>query len=150
MKDMKLVNRIRPRFSGRMGLILAVFFLVAGPAVGDESLLASSGTFTNESKGKPDSQSTIPPGGDTKENENSPVIGGGIRTPPDIGASGTASPTPPVRTESPTGEPQLLPDVSPVPAHPSDTTENSSAVESQPLGQPDPLKKRKKIKESLQ
>ena len=76
-----------------------------------------------------------------KEEEGSPVIGGGVRKPPDIGAAGTASSTPPVRTESPTDEPAIIPDVSPVPTHPSDT-DSSPVPDGQPLGQPDHLKKK--------
>ncbi|GJL68598.1 MAG: hypothetical protein NPIRA06_12330 [Nitrospirales bacterium] len=72
--------------------------------------------------------------------EDSPLIGGGVRTPPDIGASGTASSTPPVRTESPTDEPEILPDVSPVPTDPS-TPEKARVKESEPLGQPNQLQK---------
>lgn len=139
MKNLKQANKIWRAISGRMGLICAVLFLVAGTVGGGHSLMASSGTSINESKDQVDRQSPIPHKGDTKENENSPVIGGGVRTPPDIGAAGTASATPPVRTESPTDEPQILPDISPVPAHPSDP-EIPSATEIQPLGQPDHLK----------
>ncbi|MGP0593647.1 hypothetical protein ACTRXD_14080 [Nitrospira sp. T9] len=72
--------------------------------------------------------------------EDTPLIGGGIRTPPDIGASGTSSSTPPVRTESPTDEPDILPDVSPVPTDPS-TPEKAPVKESEPLGQPKQLEK---------
>ncbi|MEO8326714.1 MAG: hypothetical protein ABI618_12740 [Nitrospirota bacterium] len=149
MKNLKHVNKTWPTVGGQLGLICVVLFLVAWSVVGGDSLMASSGTSIKESKDQADRQSTIPDRGDTKENENSPVIGGGVRIPPDIGASGTASATPPVRTESPTDEPQILPDVSPVPAHPSDP-EIPSATEIQPLGQPDHLKKRKEIGGSLQ
>ncbi|MEO6203158.1 MAG: hypothetical protein ABIU05_22055 [Nitrospirales bacterium] len=128
-----------------LGLMLTVMFLLAGPVLGDGFQETSADGI--QSKGSSENQSTFPPvGGDRAD---SPLIGGGVRTPPDIGASGTASSTPPVRTESPTGEPQILPEVSPVPAYPSDPG-NPSATETQPLGQPDHLKKRKELEDSLQ
>ena len=83
--------------------------------------------------------------------EESPVLGGGVRNPPDIGMAGTASPTPPVRTESPTDEPDILPPASPSLPHPSDSTVApleeaepdivSPSDKTEPLGQPDFLKK---------
>lgn len=149
MERLKQVNQTWPTVEGRMRLICAVLFFVGGPVGGVNSLIASSSTSIKESKDQADRQSTIPDRGDRKENENSPVIGGGVRIPLDIGGFGTASATPPVRTESPTDEPQILPDISPVPAQPSDP-ENPSATETQPLGQPDHLKKRKEIGGSLQ
>lgn len=119
------------------GFLLAFIFPFTGIVVG----YGSSTEFTAESGGRQNSQSTLPSSGHNKEEEGSPVIGGGVRKPPDIGAAGTASPTPPVRTESPTDEPAIIPDVSPVPTHPSDT-ESSPVADGQPLGQPDHLKKK--------
>jgi len=71
--------------------------------------------------------------------EESPLIGGGIKHPPDIGAAGTASPTPPVRTESPTDEPELLPPQSPIPPAPNHSRSSSSTgrIEIEPLGDPE-------------
>jgi hypothetical protein len=83
--------------------------------------------------------------------EELPVLGGGVRNPPDIGMAGTASPTPPVRTESPTDEPDIFPPASPGLPHPSDSTVApleegepdivSPSDKAEPLGQPDFLKK---------
>lgn len=119
-----------------VGLMLAVMFPLAEPVLGDGSHEASADGI--HFKGSSENQSTSPPVGDNTE--DSPLIGGGVRTPPDIGASGTASSTPPVRTESPTDEPQILPDVSPVPTNPSDP-EMAPVKESEPLGQPNHFKK---------
>lgn len=71
--------------------------------------------------------------------KDSPLIGGGIKRPPDIGAAGTASPTPPVRTESPTDEPDLLPDQSPVPSASIDSRSfpGTGRPEVEPLGDPE-------------
>lgn len=104
-----------------LGFLLAMAFFLADAALGADGI-QSNGHSTNPS------------------GEESPLIGGGVRTPPDIGASGTSSSTPPVRTESPTDEPHILPDVSPVPTDPS-TPEKAPVKESEPLGQPDQLQK---------
>lgn len=119
-----------------LGLMLAVMFPLAEPVLGDGFHETSADGI--QSKGCSEHQSTSPPVGDNTE--DTPLIGGGVRTPPDIGASGTASSTPPVRTESPTDEPQILPDVSPVPTHPSNP-ESAPVKESEPLGQPNHLQK---------
>ncbi|WNM56680.1 hypothetical protein [Candidatus Nitrospira allomarina] len=111
-----------------LGLIFAVVFSLTEAALGDSLQETSSGGI--QSNG----HSTNPSG------EDSPLIGGGVRTPPDIGASGTSSSTPPVRTESPTDEPKILPDVSPLPTDPS-TPEKAPVKESEPLGQPNQLQK---------
>lgn len=106
-----------------LGLLLVLGFYLAEPVLGDSVQDTSSdGSQSNGHSHNP-------------SGEDSPLIGGGVRTPPDIGASGTASSTPPVRTESPTDEPQILPEVSPVPTHPS-TPEKAPVKESKPLGQP--------------
>lgn len=126
---------------GGLGLLLCVLFPLTGIVFGYGSPERISTVLTAESKGRQDGPSTLPPTKGHTEHEGSPVIGGGVKNPPDIGAAGTASPTPPVRTESPTDEPAIFPDVSPIPTHPSDT--NSSPVaDGQPLGQPDHLKKK--------
>ena len=104
-----------------LGLMFALAFSLADAALGADGI-QSNGHSNNPS------------------GEDSPLIGGGVRTPPDIGASGTSSSTPPVRTESPTDEPQVLPDVSPVPTDPS-TPEKAPVKESEPLGQPSQLQK---------
>lgn len=104
-----------------LGFLLAMAFFLADAALGADGI-QSNGHSNNPS------------------GEESPLIGGGVRTPPDIGASGTSSSTTPVRTESPTDEPQILPDVSPVPTDPS-TPEKAPVKESEPLGQPDHLQK---------
>jgi hypothetical protein len=119
-----------------LGVLLAVMFPLAEPVLGD----GFHGTSADgvQSKGSSDNPSTFPPVGSHRE--DSPLIGGGVRTPPDIGASGTASSTPPVRTESPTNETQILPDVSPVPTHPS-APEKAPVEENKPLGQPQHLQK---------
>lgn len=106
-----------------LGFLLAMAFFLAEAALGDSFQDTSSDGIQNNPSG-----------------EDSPLIGGGVRTPPDIGASGTSSSTPPVRTESPTDEPHILPDVSPVPTDPS-TPEKAPVKESEPLGQPDQLQK---------
>ena len=106
----------------------AMAFFLAEAALGDSLQDTSSdGTQSNGHS-------------NNKFGEDSPLIGGGVRTPPDIGASGTASSTPPVRSESPTDEPHILPDVSPVPRHPS-IPEKAPVKESEPLGQPDQFQK---------
>ncbi len=118
-----------------IGLMLAMIFPLAEPVLGDGFPEASTDGI--QSKGSSENQTTPPPGGD--KTEDSLLIGGGVRTPPDIGASGTSSSTPPVRTESPTDEPQIFPDVSHVPTHPSDP-ESAPGKESEPLGQPNHFK----------
>ncbi|HBP86587.1 MAG TPA: hypothetical protein DD706_02690 [Nitrospiraceae bacterium] len=97
------------------GVILALIFPLAEPVFAEGSHEAAFDGIP--SKSGSERQSTSPPAGETLE-DSSLIIGGGVRRPPDIGASGTASSTPPVRSESPTNEPQILPDVSPVPSHP--------------------------------
>ena len=72
--------------------------------------------------------------------ERSVVIGDGIRVPPDIGAAGTSSSTPPIRAESPTDEPDVLPSSTLVAPDPSDPANPSSGKAPPPLGQPDFLK----------
>ncbi len=118
---------------------LGLMFAVMPPLA--ETVLGNGFDETSaeiQSQGRSENQSTFPSvGGDR---EDSPLIGGGVRTPPDIGASGTASSTPPVRTESPTGDPQILPDVSTVPTDPSNP-EMAPIKENEPLGQPNHLKK---------
>ena len=111
-----------------LGLMFAMAFSLSEAALGDSLQNTSSGGI--QSNG----HSNNPSG------EDSPLIGGGVRTPPDIGASGTSSSTPPVRTESPTDEPNILPNVSPVPTDPS-TPEKAPVKESEPLGQPNQLQK---------
>jgi hypothetical protein len=111
-----------------LGFLLAMAFFLAEAALGDNFQVTSAdGIQDNSHSGHP-------------SGEDSPLIGGGVRTPPDIGASGTSSSTPPVRTESPTDEPHIVPDVSPVPPDPS-TPEKAPFKESEPLGQPDQLQK---------
>lgn len=112
-----------------LGLMFALAF-----SLGEEVALGDSFQSTSSDGIQSNGNSNDPSG------EDSPLIGGGVRTPPDIGASGTASPTPPVRSESPTDEPQILPDISPVPTHPS-TPEKAPVKESEPLGQPNHLQK---------
>ncbi len=111
-----------------LGVMLAGVFSLAQPVFGKNVQNTSSEEIHSNGHSK------HPSTGD------SPLIGGGVRTPSDIGASGTASSTPPVRTESPTDEPQVLPDVSPVPTHPS-VPERAPVKESAPLGQPNHLQK---------
>ncbi len=123
------------------GIIWAVLFSLTGVVFGYGSHEGAAAVFTADSKSRQDGSSTLPPTNNNTELEGSPVIGGGVRTPPDIGAAGTASSTPPVRTESPTDEPAILPDVSPVPKQPSDT-ERSPDATGQPFGQPDHYKKK--------
>ncbi|MFZ1747472.1 MAG: hypothetical protein WBO24_18325 [Nitrospirales bacterium] len=111
-----------------LGFMLVMVFPLAEPVLGDSFQDTSSDRI--QSNGHSKNPST----------EHSPLIGGGVRTPPDIGASGTASSTPPVRAESPTDQSQIFPDVSPVPMHPS-TPERAPVKESEPLGQPTHLQK---------
>lgn len=109
-----------------VGLLLVMVFPLADPVLGDSFQDTSSdGSQSNGHSHNP-------------SGEESPLIGGGVRMPPDIGASGTASSTPPVRTESPTDEPKILPDASPVPTHPLGP-ESAPVKESEPLGQPNHL-----------
>lgn len=111
-----------------LGFIVALAFPVVEPAVGDSAQDTSSDGIQSDDHPK------MPSG------EDSPLIGGGVRTPPDIGASGTSSSTPPVRTESPTDEPSILPDASPVPTD-SSIPEKAPVKESEPLGQPNQFEK---------
>ncbi|GJL58266.1 MAG: hypothetical protein NPIRA03_11230 [Nitrospirales bacterium] len=111
-----------------VGVMLVRVFLLAKPVLGKNVQDTSSDEI--QSNGHSQQPSAA----------DSPLIGGGVRTPSDIGASGTSSSTPPVRTESPTDEPQVLPDVSPVPTHPS-VPERAPVKESAPLGQPHHLQK---------
>ncbi|WP_342347623.1 hypothetical protein [uncultured Nitrospira sp.] len=111
-------------------IMVVVLFSMAGPLLGDGAVAAAcrsenQAAFSHENR--------------KQEKQDSPLIGNGVRTPPDIGALGTASSTPPVRTESPTDEPQILPDISPVPTHPSDQ-DKAPVKENEPLGQPTPLR----------
>ncbi len=111
-----------------LGFMLGVAFSLADAALGDSLQdTYSDGIQSNGHSNNP-------------SGEDSPLIGGGVRTPPDIGASGTASSTPPVQSESPTDEPHILPDVSPVPMHPS-IPEKAPVKESEPLGQPNQFQK---------
>ncbi|WNM62676.1 hypothetical protein [Candidatus Nitrospira neomarina] len=111
-----------------LGFMVALALPLVEPALGDSGQDTSSGGIQS------DDHSKNPSG------EDSPLIGGGVRIPPDIGASGTSSSTPPVRTESPTDEPDILPDASPVPTDPS-IPEKAPVKESEPLGQPKQLEK---------
>lgn len=114
-----------------MGVMVAILFSMAGPVLGKSG---------GEPAVTPDNQSTVPSEKKTPGKQDSPLIGHGVHTPADIGASGTATTTPPVRTESPTDDPQILPNISPVPSHPSNP-ETAPIKESEPLGQPNHLKK---------
>ncbi|MBA3613385.1 MAG: hypothetical protein H0W49_10855 [Nitrospirales bacterium] len=114
-----------------VGIMVAVLFSMAGPVLGNGAV---------EAVDRSENQAAFPPESKTIEKQNSPLIGSGVRTPPDIGASGTASSTPPVRTESPTDEPHILPDVSSAPPHPL-APESAPNVESPPIGQPDHLQR---------
>ncbi len=109
-----------------LGFMVGLAFPLVEPALGDSAQDTSSYGLQS------DDHSKNPSG------EDSPLIGGGVRTPPDIGASGTSSSTPPVRTESPTDELHILPDVSPVPTD-SLIPEKAPVKESEPLGQPNQL-----------
>lgn len=123
------------------GIFFSMIFL-CGPAFGNnEQAPSSSEGDRQDSAARP--QQT-PDSETQEETERSPVIGKGIRKPPDIGAAGTATPTPPVRSESPTGEPDILPPGSPGLPQPSDSTSPPldddivPPLESdEPLGQPD-------------
>ena len=111
-----------------LGFLLAITFSLEDTALGDSFQdIPSDGIQSNGHS-------------NNTSGEDSPLIGGGVRMPPDIGASGTSSSTPPVRSESPTDEPHILPDVSPVPRHPS-IPEKAPVKESEPLGQPDQFQK---------
>ncbi|HNP59367.1 MAG TPA: hypothetical protein PKM72_00935 [Nitrospirales bacterium] len=116
-----------------LGFMLVVMFPLAEPVFGDDSNEAPA----DEIHSKDRSENPSPSIGD--KTKDSPILGEGVRTPPDIGASGTASSTPPVGTESPTDDPQILPDISPVPTHPLNS-EMAPINESEPLGQPNHLK----------
>lgn len=124
------------------GLLLCVLFPLTDIAFGYGIPERISTVLTAESQGRQDGPSTLPSTKGHTEHEGSPVIGGGVRNPPDIGAAGTASSTPPVRTESPTDKPAILPDASTVPQDPSNGGSVPDA-ESQPLGQPDHFRKQK-------
>ncbi|GJL67048.1 MAG: hypothetical protein NPIRA05_20190 [Nitrospirales bacterium] len=116
-----------------LGFMFVVMSPLAEPVFGDDSNEAP----TDEIQSKDRSGNSSPSMGD--KTKDSPILGEGVRTPPDIGASGTASSTPPVGTESPTDDPQILPDISPVPTHPLNS-EMAPINESEPLGQPNHLK----------
>jgi hypothetical protein len=127
----------------KMVVVCMGFMMVAGiplPAIGSHD---DHNNVSSESlPGKPQGSTTRPaptlPSTNGTE-DGSVVIGDGIRTPPDIGAAGTASPTPPLRFESPTDEPAILPDVSPVPTLPSDTESSPDPI-GKPFGQPNHFK----------
>lgn len=124
------------------GFVFSLIFL-CGPAFGsNDQVESSSEADRQDSTGRP--QQT--PDSETSQEgtKQSPVLGKGVRTPPDVGAGGTATPTPPVRSESPTGEPEILPPGSPGLPQPSDSTSAPldedivpSSESDEPLGQPD-------------
>ncbi|MDT3778838.1 hypothetical protein PJI16_14825 [Nitrospira sp. MA-1] len=119
-----------------LGFMFVVMSPLTEPVFGDE--FKEVPTDEIQSKDRSENPSTSPSIGE--KTKDSPILGEGVRTPPDIGASGTASSTPPVGTESPTDDPQILPDISPVPTHPLNS-EMAPINESEPLGQPNHLKK---------
>lgn len=110
-----------------MGMLLATMCGLTGPVWGDEPS---------------DFSSQLPRATSETESENSPLIGGGVHRPPDIGAGGTASPTPSIRSESPTGEPDIFPFETPVPSDPPHPPKPSQSGEedAQPLGDPEFMK----------
>jgi hypothetical protein len=104
-----------------------------------------------EPTGKSQPGSSVNPDKTPEKEGLAPVLGGGIRKPPDIGAGGVATPTPPVETQSPTNEPEIVPPASLGLPQPSDSTippldEGEPPVglpsdQDEHLGQPDFLKK---------
>lgn len=128
MKNPACANKISIVSFRCLGFMFTLAFSLAEPVLGENfQNINSDGIHTDEHSNNP-------------SGEVSPLIGGGVRTPPDIGASGTASSTPAIRSESPTDEPPILPDVSPVPMHPS-IPEKAPVKESEPLGQPNQFQK---------
>lgn len=136
----------------RLGIGGVTVFLVSFsvPVLGGDGLHAVAKDVSRESQERSNS-SSINPDKSTEERKTSPVLGGGIRKPPDVGAGGVATPTPPLETQSPTNEPEIVPPASPGLPHPSDSTiapldEGEPPVvspsdEDKPLGQPDFLRK---------
>jgi hypothetical protein len=126
--------------------IIVLVVLLFSPVFGADRHESSSGDPRSRESTGMSKESPVPEQPKT-ETDQSPIIGDGVRTPPDIGAAGTATPTPPVRSESPTDEPDMLPSISPGLPQPSDSSiapldEGESSVVSptdkdKPLGQPD-------------
>ncbi|MGD9852817.1 MAG: hypothetical protein AB7T38_16310 [Nitrospirales bacterium] len=118
---------------GSVALLMGVCFLCLGPVWGENS----TDTFSEISS--PERQKT--------ETDDSLLIGGGIHRPPDIGAAGTTSPTPPVRIESPIDEPDLLPSKAPVPSDPLKSRDASPSGEGEVelLGNPEFIKEHSTI-----
>lgn len=123
-------------------MVFPLLFL-CGPAFGGNEHEPSSSEGDRQDSAEKPHQT---PDSETPQEETgrSPVMGKGIRKPPDVGAAGTATPTPPVRSESPTGEPEILPPGSPGLPQPSDSTSAPldedivpPSESDEPLGQPE-------------
>lgn len=126
-----------------LGLFLSLLMVPVGFVIvsaADQVPSKSWGGTSNPPGNDQADSSTKQPSTTEPENQThrSPLIGGGVHRPPDIGTAGTATPTPSVKTESPTDEPRIMPSETPMLPDPQGS-QDSVQVPVAPLGQPDIL-----------
>ena len=128
---MSLAGHKGNKFAGCLTGLLLVSALGFFP-FGNTGYASEAEPHASDSRKQPDPSLPQP---------DSPVIGGGVRNPPDIGAAGTGTVKDPVRSESPTEEPSIIPPITPPKSEQSEPIE--APLLRKPFGQPDVLPDKK-------
>lgn len=122
-----------------MGWIVATgVSMTPSGAHDNQNAVSSESTAHKSQESAPGTTPALPSTNDTED--RSVIIGDGIRTPPDIGVAGTASPTPPLRFESPTEQSDIFPETTPVTPDSSATPDGFPSAEPPPLETPELFK----------